>query len=158
MFHYPSCGRNIQCTVWSKSLCAPDDYNTIVRCTETFWSPYILVAWLRRGGLFRSIFLFVLTYFSVLRSNERPKHVVGSNKLHVKKCWDCVDWLVSVHPFSETSSVIIIMWILISRKWVNLMRKLCIYILLTSPKWRSMNAHWKSFAVTTIEHKWWSSL
>jgi hypothetical protein len=23
---------------WSKSLCAPDDYNTIVRCTETFWS------------------------------------------------------------------------------------------------------------------------
>ena len=26
-------------TGWSKSLCAPDDYNTIVRCTETFWSP-----------------------------------------------------------------------------------------------------------------------
>jgi len=25
----------------SKRLCAPDDYNTIVRCTETFWSPCI---------------------------------------------------------------------------------------------------------------------
>jgi hypothetical protein len=24
-----------------KSLCAPYDYNTIVRCTETFWSPCI---------------------------------------------------------------------------------------------------------------------
>jgi len=22
-------------------MCAPDDYNTIVRCTETFWSPCI---------------------------------------------------------------------------------------------------------------------
>jgi len=28
-------------TGWSKILCAPDDYNTIVRCTETFWSPCI---------------------------------------------------------------------------------------------------------------------
>jgi len=28
-------------TEWSKSLCAPDDYNTEVRCTETFWSPCI---------------------------------------------------------------------------------------------------------------------
>jgi len=27
------------CTWWSKILCAPDDYNTIVRCKETFWSP-----------------------------------------------------------------------------------------------------------------------
>jgi len=26
-------------TGWSKSLCAPDDYSTIIRCTETFWSP-----------------------------------------------------------------------------------------------------------------------
>jgi len=26
-------------TGWSKSLCAPDDYKTIVRCAETFWSP-----------------------------------------------------------------------------------------------------------------------
>jgi hypothetical protein len=26
-------------TGWSKILCAPDDYNTIVRCTETFWWP-----------------------------------------------------------------------------------------------------------------------
>jgi len=25
-------------TGWSKSLCAPGYYNTIVRCTETFWS------------------------------------------------------------------------------------------------------------------------
>jgi hypothetical protein len=25
-------------TVWSKSLWAPDKYNTTVRCTETFWS------------------------------------------------------------------------------------------------------------------------
>jgi len=29
-------------TGWSKSLCAPDDYNTEVRCTETFWSPCIV--------------------------------------------------------------------------------------------------------------------
>jgi len=29
-------------TWWSKSLCAPDDYNTIVRCTENFWSPCII--------------------------------------------------------------------------------------------------------------------
>jgi hypothetical protein len=29
-------------TGWSKSLCAPDDYNVIVRCTETFWSPWWL--------------------------------------------------------------------------------------------------------------------
>jgi len=26
-------------TGWSKSLCAPDDYNTESRCTETIWSP-----------------------------------------------------------------------------------------------------------------------
>ena len=26
-------------TGWSKSLCAPDDYTTIVRSTEAFWSP-----------------------------------------------------------------------------------------------------------------------
>jgi len=26
---------------WSKSVCAPDNYNTIVRCTETVWSPRI---------------------------------------------------------------------------------------------------------------------
>jgi len=26
-------------TGWSKSLCGPDDYNTLVSCTETFWSP-----------------------------------------------------------------------------------------------------------------------
>jgi len=26
-------------TGWPKSLCAADDYNTYVRCTETFWSP-----------------------------------------------------------------------------------------------------------------------
>ena len=25
-------------TEWSKSLCVPDDYNTIFKCTETFWS------------------------------------------------------------------------------------------------------------------------
>jgi len=25
-------------TGWSKSLCAPDDYSTIIRCTEAFWS------------------------------------------------------------------------------------------------------------------------
>jgi len=30
---------NILNTWWSKSLCAPDDYSTIIRCTETFWSP-----------------------------------------------------------------------------------------------------------------------
>jgi len=30
-------------TGWSKSLCAPDDYNTESRCTETFWSPCISV-------------------------------------------------------------------------------------------------------------------
>jgi len=28
-------------TEWSKSLCAPDDYSTIIRCTKTFWSPCI---------------------------------------------------------------------------------------------------------------------
>jgi hypothetical protein len=28
-------------TEWSKCLCAPDNYNTIIRCTETFWSPCI---------------------------------------------------------------------------------------------------------------------
>jgi len=26
-----------------KSFCAPDDYNTTVRCTETFWSPCIFL-------------------------------------------------------------------------------------------------------------------
>jgi len=26
-------------TGWSKNLCAPDDYSTSIRCTETFWSP-----------------------------------------------------------------------------------------------------------------------
>jgi len=35
----------VQCKIiytgWSKSLCAPDDYNTYVRCTKTFWSPCI---------------------------------------------------------------------------------------------------------------------
>jgi len=25
-------------TEWSRSLCAPDDYSTIIRCTENFWS------------------------------------------------------------------------------------------------------------------------
>jgi hypothetical protein len=30
------------CTGRSKSLCAPDDYNTVVRCTDTFWPPCIL--------------------------------------------------------------------------------------------------------------------
>ena len=30
-------------TGWSKSLCAPDDYSTIIRCTETFWSSCIMV-------------------------------------------------------------------------------------------------------------------
>jgi len=25
-------------TGWSKSLCTPDNYSTIIRCTETFWS------------------------------------------------------------------------------------------------------------------------
>jgi len=29
-------------TWWSKSLRAPDEYNTIVRCTQTFWSPCIM--------------------------------------------------------------------------------------------------------------------
>ena len=29
-------------TEWSKSLCAPDDYSTIIRCTETFWSHCII--------------------------------------------------------------------------------------------------------------------
>jgi len=28
-------------TEWLKRFCAPDDYNTEVRCTETFWSPCI---------------------------------------------------------------------------------------------------------------------
>jgi len=28
-------------TEWSKSPCALDDYSTIIRCTETFWSPCI---------------------------------------------------------------------------------------------------------------------
>jgi hypothetical protein len=28
-------------TGWSKCLCAPDNYNTIIRYTETFWSPCI---------------------------------------------------------------------------------------------------------------------
>ena len=32
-------------TGWSKSLCAPDDYTVIVRCTETFWSPCIIPRW-----------------------------------------------------------------------------------------------------------------
>jgi len=27
-------------TGWSKSLCASVNYNTIVRCTETFWLPW----------------------------------------------------------------------------------------------------------------------
>jgi len=26
-------------TGWSKRLCAPDDYNTIIRCTQMFWTP-----------------------------------------------------------------------------------------------------------------------
>jgi len=26
-------------TGWSNIVCEPDDYNTIGRCTETFWSP-----------------------------------------------------------------------------------------------------------------------
>jgi len=30
-------------TEWSKNLCAPDDYSTIIRCTETFWSPCIIL-------------------------------------------------------------------------------------------------------------------
>jgi len=25
-----------------QKVCVPDDYNTIVRCTETFWSPCML--------------------------------------------------------------------------------------------------------------------
>jgi hypothetical protein len=114
MFHYPSFGRNFN-TQCDQKVSVHFMITTQSSGAQTFWSFCILVAWLRRGGLFRSIF-FVLTYFSVLRSNERPKHVVGSNKLHVKKCCDFVDWLVSGHPFSETSSVIISMWILISSK------------------------------------------
>jgi len=30
-------------TVWSKSLYAPDDYSTIIRCTEAFWSPCMYI-------------------------------------------------------------------------------------------------------------------
>jgi len=30
-----------ECAVGDVRTCAPDDYNTIVRCTETFWSPCI---------------------------------------------------------------------------------------------------------------------
>jgi len=30
-------------TGWSKSLCAPDNYSTIIRCTETFWS--LCITW-----------------------------------------------------------------------------------------------------------------
>jgi len=26
-----------------KSLCAPDDYSTIIRCRETFWSLWIYI-------------------------------------------------------------------------------------------------------------------
>ena len=33
-------------TGWSKSLCAPDDCIVIVRCTDTFWSPCILIVYL----------------------------------------------------------------------------------------------------------------
>ena len=33
LYNWPSF---VYCTGRSKSLCAPDDYNTIVRCTETF--------------------------------------------------------------------------------------------------------------------------
>jgi len=39
-------------TGWSKSLCAPDDCSVIVRCTETFWTPYTCtVGYFTRYGL-----------------------------------------------------------------------------------------------------------
>jgi len=38
-------------TEWSKSLCAPVDCVVFIRCTETFWSPYIIHAILH--GLLR---------------------------------------------------------------------------------------------------------
>jgi len=38
VFRY-STFRKMHYTGWSESLCAPYDYNKIVRCPETFWSP-----------------------------------------------------------------------------------------------------------------------
>jgi len=36
-------------TRWSKSLCASDDYNTIVWCTDTFWSLCIYIKYIKRS-------------------------------------------------------------------------------------------------------------
>ena len=47
---------NCHNTEWSKSLCAPDDYNTYVRCTETFWSPCSI--------LIRNTYCRILTHVS----------------------------------------------------------------------------------------------
>jgi len=38
--HNGICTIHVNNTGWSKSLCAPDNYSTIIRCTETFWSLY----------------------------------------------------------------------------------------------------------------------
>ena len=41
----------INYTEWSKSLCAPDVCTVIVRCTETFWSPCIIIIYINKNAI-----------------------------------------------------------------------------------------------------------
>jgi hypothetical protein len=65
---------------WSKSLCAPDDYNTIVRCRETFWSPCVYQRAVHNVGI--KIFNNLPPYIKDISNNIRKFEICLKQFLH----------------------------------------------------------------------------
>jgi hypothetical protein len=79
-------------TVWSKSLFAPDDYNTFVRCTETFWSSCINVDECVHIPVLDTTFSFMATCFGPPTrppSGGQLKKLLEKVNMHTEYSHDC---------------------------------------------------------------------
>jgi len=70
-------------TVWSKSLCAPDFCIVIIRCTETFWSPYISML---PDGVKHRLNQSLLAYFPNMKTLKFWDHYAACARVPSTPC------------------------------------------------------------------------